>query len=297
MKAAVAGPGYLFIAGCQRSGTTALMHLLNADRRIVLGRERYKYCRGEIGPGHFAPERFFAPRPEETNYRVAEFYENLRRRWEAGGVRYIGDKVPFYYRDLFHLAATFPAVRILFLVRDLERVAASYNARAANPEDRMWKPWLWRIMSGRLWPWLPPVHRRALWASVDYRRAVMHWNESLAYLEEFVAAGHREQVFVVRYERLFAGDFGDLEALYRFLGLSPSEEARREFREMTRNWPARAAAPTELTPKMTAYLAAHRDLRRERLCLALSREVVAASPGARPRMGKGSSLASRTGPS
>jgi glycosyltransferase involved in cell wall biosynthesis len=237
---------HLFITGCQRSGTTALLHLLNEDSRIVLGRERYKYCRTEITPEHFTEERFFSPRKSETNYLVEEFYDRLHDRWKQGNVRYIGDKVPFYYKDLFYLGETFPDCKVLFLVRDLERVAASYNARANNPEDRVWRE------------------------NMDYRQAVVDWNESLQKLIDFAEAGYSNQVFVIPYEDFFSGREEQLKAIYDFLGLEVSEGAVSNFREMTSDWQERIARPTNLTAKMVKHLEERRDRELENRVVSLN---------------------------
>lgn len=256
---------FLFIAGCQRSGTTALVQLLNQDERFVIGRERFKYCRSEITPEHFREEHFFSPQERETNYRVEKFYEPLRSRWRAGGVRYIGDKVPFYYKDLFYLAETFPDCKILFLIRDLEGVAASHNARAANPKDKVWKPRRRRGVAG--WLGLGPETE-----TVDYRRAAHDWTESLVRFDEFVSAGHEDQIFPVHYERFFAGEQSYLDALYDFLELPVTPKARRAFLTVTKDWEARSRRPTLLTPQMTQYLASRRDRALEASCLALCPE-------------------------
>lgn len=256
---------FLFIAGCQRSGTTALLHLLNQDERFVIGRERFKHCRREISPEHFREEHFFSPQASETNYRVEKFYEPLRSRWRAGGVRYIGDKVPFYYRELFYLAETFPNCKILFLIRDLERVAASYNARAADPKDKVWKPKRRRGILARFG--LGPETE-----TMDYRRAAKDWMESLVRFDEFVSSGHEDRIFPVHYERFFAGEESYLDALYDFLELPVTPKARKAFLKITKDWEARSRRPTLLTPEMAQYLASRRDRALEASCLALCPE-------------------------
>jgi GT2 family glycosyltransferase/2-polyprenyl-3-methyl-5-hydroxy-6-metoxy-1,4-benzoquinol methylase/glycosyltransferase involved in cell wall biosynthesis/predicted nucleic acid-binding Zn-ribbon protein len=238
-------PQFLFIAGCQRSGTTALLQLLNHDERLVIGRERFKHCRTEINPSCFREDRFFSPKESETNYRVQEFYETLRARWHSGTVRYIGDKVPFYYKDLQYLVDTFPACKILFLIRDLEKVAASYNSRAQDPADRVWRP------------------------SMDYRRAVQDWNESLGKLLEFVDKEGREQIFVIRYEAFFSGGETYLEALYEFLELPVTAEVVSAYQDLTCDWSQRVSRPSNLTDDMRRHLSAHRNRSLEERCLDL----------------------------
>ena len=41
---------YLFVTGCPRSGTTALVELLASHYAIVIGMERYKYVARDDAP-------------------------------------------------------------------------------------------------------------------------------------------------------------------------------------------------------------------------------------------------------
>ncbi len=100
---------HLFVAGCPRSGTSALAFLLNEHPRVALGFERYKRVRAQLDPFHFTPAQFFAPVLAETDIRGELLYARLRARWESGAVRAMGDKVPLYTRVLPQLLARFPA--------------------------------------------------------------------------------------------------------------------------------------------------------------------------------------------
>jgi Sulfotransferase family len=69
----VADLKYCFVFGCPRSGTTAVVRLLQAHPRVVIGMERHKFLlsrrrdRAKFGPALFEPERFFDFRPGDTN--------------------------------------------------------------------------------------------------------------------------------------------------------------------------------------------------------------------------------------
>lgn len=228
-------PHRLFIAGCQRSGTTALLYLLNADPRIALGRERYKYVKERLSPEFFVPQKFLHPIPEETNFREADYYDRLRTKWERGEIVYVGDKTPHYYQVLPQIAETFPEAKILFLVRDLPGVAASYNARAANLRDRVW-----------------PFSR-------DYRQAVVDWNESLRRLRDFLRTPFAKRLFVVHYAAFFCGNERYLQDLYGFLGLALRRPLVIKFRQMTAGWSRRRARPLGLSDSMLTHLNARRD--------------------------------------
>src|ERR1700691_148622 len=96
---------YLFVAGCPRSGTSALAFLLNEHAGIALGFERFKRIRGLLEPFHFTPSQFFSPVLAETDIQGELLYRRLYERWQSGSVTVIGDKVPLYWRVLPELPA------------------------------------------------------------------------------------------------------------------------------------------------------------------------------------------------
>lgn len=238
---------YLFVAGCPRSGTTAMVHLLNADPRIIVGRERFKFTVDTLGPDHFAPEHFFAPTEDETNDCNPTYYGRLKARWDTGGVAYIGDKFPHYFRHLHTLRKRFPGCRFLFMVRELETVASSYNVRAQREEDTAWPP-----------------HQ-------DYQYAVKHWNESLMRLCQYVQAHGDADIFPVLYESLYSGDMAYLEALYDFLELPLIPEVSKKFAEMTTDWESRANKSLQLDDAMRSYLDSKRDKESEQYAISMAR--------------------------
>ena len=91
---------YLFVAGCPRSGTTALVKLLNSHYQIILGMERFKYVKKKITPNHFTKTNFLALDKQETNIfgkHWDNFYEEIDRKFQNNKVEIIGDKYPQYY--------------------------------------------------------------------------------------------------------------------------------------------------------------------------------------------------------
>jgi hypothetical protein len=228
-----AGASWLFVGGCQRSGTTAMGHLLNVDERIVVGQERFKFLRTPPSILRFAPQIFFNPVPQETNGMNLEMYDRLRRRWAAGGVRYLGDKNPSYVRGLETLEQTYPGCRLIMIVRDAIDVANSFHMRATNPRDH--------------WP-----------ERNDHRVAVRLWNDSLRMIKAHVLRG-RSALFVVEYEALFAGEEAHVDALYRFLELDVPDAMRERGAAMRDEWPQRRARPRALPADAAAEVEAGRD--------------------------------------
>jgi hypothetical protein len=85
----------LFVAGCQRSGTTAFAECLNLHPRILLDVERYRSIPARtITPELFTFERILDYR-EET-IRPREYYEELLFRKEPEKLEWIGGKNPNY---------------------------------------------------------------------------------------------------------------------------------------------------------------------------------------------------------
>ncbi len=125
----------LFIVGPGRSGTTAMMRYLNDHPRILVLKERYKFIPHEVTPEMFTRERVLKRIPEETNLPPEEDEKNLRNK-NLSRLRWFGDKVPGFVRYMPTLTKNNPQSRFIVMRRPLEEVAASYAARAANPNDR-----------------------------------------------------------------------------------------------------------------------------------------------------------------
>jgi Sulfotransferase family/Glycosyl transferases group 1 len=253
----------LFIAGCPRSGTSALVFLLNEHPQLAIGFERFKRVRAHLDPFHFAPAQFFSPVLAETDIRGELLYTRLYERWRSGSVSVIGDKVPLYWRVLPQLFERFPHGRVVLLVRELEDVAASFKRRAGDPED-------W-------WP-----------AENDHTLAVAMWNEALERARDAERLGHGERIFLLPYEPLLAGDERWLAALMCFVGLPLTASLRTEQRRLAERWSAWAerVAPSS---ELRAYVEARRDAglerwARERMDLQLGQGTAA---GAKASAGSG----------
>ena len=197
-------PGYLFVCGCPRSGTTALWELLKEHEQIALGLERYVLFMENgtsLSPELFEPSRFYDLRHDDT------FLADLRAQPTAAALqsaRWVGDKIPNLYRDFGGLERNFAGreVRVIVIVRNIIDVAASYQRRAADAGDVTWSKQL------------------------DYRRAVLDWGNSLRATLNFIAMpGRRTSVMVASYEDLFYRE-GSAEPIFQYLDLEMTERAR-----------------------------------------------------------------------
>jgi Sulfotransferase family len=129
----------LFVAGCPRSGTTALQEYLNADPRIMIGRERYKWIPPEqITWASFQPTALLDFDPETEQYRTATrlmHMERILQSKEIPNLAWVGDKYPGYLAALQQLRTANPGCRFLITHRDIEPIVNSYVARSKNPDD------------------------------------------------------------------------------------------------------------------------------------------------------------------
>ena len=133
----------LFLTGVARSGTTAMAQLLNRHPDICLGIERYKakfLRRSEFEGADFTPERFFDFRASDTNILPGNaakwrgIYDRMAEKFP--GARVVGDKIPHLYEKFDACSQVFPEAKWIYMLRDINGVASSWNARAGNPKDK-----------------------------------------------------------------------------------------------------------------------------------------------------------------
>jgi hypothetical protein len=151
-------PPFLFVVGCERSGTTMFRSMLDASSSIAMPPESHfiisMATRHEMNTTPFAVERFLNLLFEHHRFRLwpldpdavrtamaaeppADYPEAIRRLYACyasahGKARY-GDKTPKYLRDLRPLAKLFPEARFVHLLRDGRDVASALLAADWGP--------------------------------------------------------------------------------------------------------------------------------------------------------------------
>lgn len=232
---------YIFVCGCPRSGTTALMHLLNSHQSIVVGVERYKFYAnrkniGKIDKSLFTPEVFFDFKDEQTNLnpnhsawtnRWSSVYQSLEEKFSKAIL--VGDKYPIYYRFYPEIQENFQDVKWVFMIRNIYDIALSYNSRAANPEDTNW-----------------PEKR-------NYVSAVSDWNESLAKTWHYLKA-KKNNLFICQYDRIFSGEDRYLEKLLNFLDVDECSEIKKYYRSITKDWKTRSSRNIKAEDYQAKYI-------------------------------------------
>jgi hypothetical protein len=176
-----------------------LWSVVTADPSVGLGLERYAHLvhhPERFTPDLFEPDRFLDIRRGDTFYDSFAFfgfrpYENVVARYDRARLR--GDKIPMLHPLYEQLARNFSDVKILYIVRNPFDVAASFQRRAMDDEDRTWR-------AGR-----------------DYRVACAEWNASVRATREW---SRWLSFYVVDYEGFFSGQ-ADIARLAAFLELDP----------------------------------------------------------------------------
>jgi hypothetical protein len=232
----------LFLAGLGRSGTTALLEVFSAHPEVVLGVERFKrlYPRDDepVTPDLFEERRFFDFTDGLTNLtpeaapRWAAHYEAMRAKWASA--RYVGDKMVAI--RLQHVWETLPQARFVCIVRDVEPVAASWEARARDPQDHGWD------------------------RDQDATRAVVGWNRSLRRVRRAVRQ-RPDHAVVVEYDRFFGDPAGtSLGRVLDWLRLDRTPEVDDAFGAVHRHYVERVAPKErDLSPDTRAFLAEHAE--------------------------------------
>lgn len=201
----------LFLAGLARSGTTALLHVLNAHPEVAIGMERYKrVLNGRIDlltPGLFDKDRFFDFSDGLTNQDPAEAarwgvdYAAIEKKYDEA--TYVGDKMTVIRFGA--VRERLPEARFVFIVRDIDQVASSWDRRAQDAADAHWPE------------------------RSDARASVERWNQSLRRIRRAVRQ-QPELATVVEYTRFFGDpEATSLKAVLEFLGLPWGIEVSNEF--------------------------------------------------------------------
>jgi hypothetical protein len=206
---------YLFVSGAPRSGTSALTELLSSHSKISIGMERFKslYNKKKITKELFTEKMFFDFNTDQTNIgmeagKYVEYYKKLKEKYKQSEI--VGDKYPQLYKFWPALFDEFGIDgKYIFIIRDIEDVASSFNVRAQNPKDK--------------WP-----------IENDYRKAVEIWNQSLEKANNEVKKG--QDIFIVSYSKLFdIEEFDSRDELKRmldYLNLDVSSAMLEEYTQM-----------------------------------------------------------------
>ncbi|QOC23783.1 sulfotransferase [Wenzhouxiangella sp. AB-CW3] len=147
----------LFVSGVARSGTSALVNVLNTHQDIMMGQERFywRIKRGQLSPEYFFKDRYLDIQEGDTHNKrpLSDFSDGAELRYDRA--RYIGDKFPSLFRHFDDVMEQFPAARHVYILRNPFSVVESYEARFQDAEDSWNLSWMngleaWNESVGRV---------------------------------------------------------------------------------------------------------------------------------------------------
>lgn len=237
--------GTLFVAGCDRSGTTAFADYLNKHRQVMILRERYRLVPEEITPDKFSFESILdwsdddrviqdEIRRKRRGEQYRESMANLVSSKESTELKWIGDKDPGYIEYLETLAENNPEARFVIMYRPVEEVAESWEARAGNPRD--------------LWP----SHR-------DFEAGVQTWNRAQRRTREFLERELNPKALIVSYHDFFYRNDLCSSLVSRFLDLEIDATVRGIWEEMSTEFELARRPKGKLEERQQEFIRENKD--------------------------------------
>jgi hypothetical protein len=217
----------LFIAGCPRSGTTALTEYLNEHEAILVCNERYKYITPprEVTPSLFTFDRILDYREGETNI-PREWHVELLRRKDPAKLEWIGDKRGMYFRWFELLTKNNPGARFIVIYRPIEEVAESFEARNEDPRDE--------------------------WTG-DFREAVTRWNLALERTREFVEKD-LAPVLILNYHDFFYRNETCIPLVSEFLEIEFEKPVIEAWKEMSLRFESERRRKEPLSEEQASFI-------------------------------------------
>lgn len=201
------GKRVFLVTGAPRSGTTALVELLNCHHDIAVTSERYNrlLVKGTLGIEHFANDRMRRFDPEDGSKVSFEMAVTQNALARLDDVTLVGDKIP-RPRECFELARRMGNAPVVAILREPQGMARSFMGRVRRAEMQE--------AAGKTATW--PVKR-------DFRSAVREFNDYIALLRDMSAStlGGSTPWLLVDYASLFSGTF-PVERIFEFLDLDPA---------------------------------------------------------------------------
>lgn len=201
MNPAAGPPEILFVSGVARSGTSALVLVLNSHKQMLIGQERYAHLVNshQITEAHFRLPRFLDRQPQDTHALAGHLGEPERALEKYQRARFVGDKFPNLFKHFDFVFETFPQAVHVYILRNPLSVIESFDKRARDPND----------------PWTHP------WES-----GLADWNTSVRRIAD-LPPHLRDRMVLLPYETLFAS-VEQLARPFTALGLEPPPAKRLE---------------------------------------------------------------------
>lgn len=186
----------LFVSGVARSGTSALVNVLNTNPDFLIGMERFffRIRRKLLKPDDFEEDRFLTVKQGDTHAPGFD-REAIRKSYSVAKI--IGDKFPLLYENFDYIFDTFPNARHIYIVRNPLSVAESYDARKQDKSDK------W-IKSGLV--------------------GIQEWNSSVNSVVS-LSQDRLDKFHFLQYEEFFS-DVAAMNRLFAHYGAQATDESR-----------------------------------------------------------------------
>lgn len=195
-----------FVTGCPRSGTTAMVQLLNCHPDLAITNERYFSAikQADFGRAYFARERLDRFEQGDGYPHALKAAETLRALDKVETAQVIGDKVP-HVKLVMDAAKRIGRAKVIALLRDPVSVLLSFDARARRSAAHTDPDPGW------------PAH-------FDHAEGLKRFNHAVRHLLAAARKTTEERGFdllVVDYADVFRPG-GGTDGIFRFLGVDPA---------------------------------------------------------------------------
>jgi hypothetical protein len=210
-KAPPGRPGFLFVCGCDRSGTKALADYLNRHPEILVCEERSSTTQqGELTLDLPTFERMLDSPPEETGDpasdndgdRLIKPHPELLANKGPARLRWIGASNSDYVRRMESVAGNNPGARFIIMYRPIEEIAESWETKDADDNQNR---------------------------SNGFGRAVKTWNRSLQGTRRFIRGSLVPRVLLISYHDFLYRTETVVPLISRFLGLEVDESVTADM--------------------------------------------------------------------
>jgi hypothetical protein len=247
---------FLFIGGCQRSGTTALARYLNEHAALLITEERYKgkLEHADVTPDLFTFEKILDVRPEHTNKGpknlayLKRYHSELLARKDETKLRWVGDKNPGYVNSMEVLAENNPGAHFIMIYRPIEEVVESWQARSRNPSNQ----WLY--------------------GKDGFRLGVETWNKAQRNTRKYLQSDLKQRILLLHYHDFFYRNEVCVPLISRFLNLEFDSEIRESWARTSAEFESRRRPKEELTAEQREFIQQHKDHEAEKFVLGRIRE-------------------------
>lgn len=246
-----AGRRILLVTGCPRSGTTALVRLLNTHPQVAIGVERFTrrlLDTGRLERELFDPERFERFQKGDGNRVSFDSAATKTAVAKASHAEVIGDKSP-NPAEVFKAAKAIGDVSLVVVLREPQAVARSFQVRADRARQSN--------EAAQYWP-----------ATRDFRQGIREFNGAIAATLSFVTEieadselKKRIRLKIVEYESMFRDRAKALD-LFAFLGVDGHDAERLDALYTEAENLTSRTKKTPLIDTIVALKAKHRDYAR-----------------------------------